>query len=316
MDQEPVCPTRPLVSVVVPCFNHGRFLAEALESLLAQTYEHIEIVVVDDGSTDDTPAVAARFALRVRYVRQENRGLAAARNAGLAASGGELLNFLDADDYHEPDAIERMVAAATADPGADVFHGRHRCVDRDRNPLTSYPVAELSRDAFHQLLVKNRMICHSVLVRRRALVGAGGFDEQLRALEDWDCWLRLAAGGCRFVAVAAAVAVYRRYPGTMSRGYDRMKEAYGQVLRRARTVHPDCAKCRRLIRVSQRTFHLGAFGSILLPNARLLWSTGHRWSALRGLWAAAAADPGALGGMMRYPFAVAAELLQRLPGTR
>src|SRR5215203_3209221 len=113
----------PLVSVIIPCYNQGAFLAESVQSALSQTYPCVEIVVVNDGSTDDTEAVAARFP-EVRCVTQENRGLAGARNRGLAESRGDLLIFLDADDRLLPGAIDTGVRVLSQDSAAAFAAGR------------------------------------------------------------------------------------------------------------------------------------------------------------------------------------------------
>src|SRR5690606_15764736 len=120
----------PLVSIVIPCYNHARFLGEAIESALGQTYPRVEVVVVDDGSTDDTAAVVVRYPA-VRYVRQANAGLAAARNAGLRASTGELLVFLDADDRLTPGALEEGLRCLRARPECAFVYGAYRWIEAD-----------------------------------------------------------------------------------------------------------------------------------------------------------------------------------------
>jgi glycosyltransferase involved in cell wall biosynthesis len=114
----------PLVSVIIPCYRQGHLLPEALESVLAQTYPAVEAVVVNDGSPDDTDEVVHRYLPRVRYVRQQNRGLPAARNAGIRASSGQYLLFLDADDLLYPKAVEWLVEAASRPDG--LSHARPR----------------------------------------------------------------------------------------------------------------------------------------------------------------------------------------------
>lgn len=144
------------VSVVVPAYNYGRFLAGALDSVLAQTVRPHEVIVVDDGSTDDTPAVAARFAGRVAYVRQANAGVSAARNNGIGRATGDWLAFLDADDEWEPDFLERVRPVCLADPrpavvftdfrtfGAESAVHRPSASFRDWNPDTDLLVPTVS----------------------------------------------------------------------------------------------------------------------------------------------------------------------------
>src|SRR5688500_1326709 len=115
-----VIPAR--VSVIIPCYTHGLYLGDAIESVLRQSWSNLEVIVVDDGSEDDTAAVAARYS-GVRYIRQRNQGLAAARNAGAAASSGDFLIFLDADDRLAPGAIEAGMRCFTENPGSGLVYG-------------------------------------------------------------------------------------------------------------------------------------------------------------------------------------------------
>ena len=137
-------PHRTLISVVIPCYNQGHFLDEAVNSAVSTVYQ-VEVIVVDDGSTDETPAVAARCG-GVRYVRQENRGLAAARNRGLETATGDLVIFLDADDRLMPGGIDVGARALAANPGCAMAYGRCVMMGPDgtvwphRSSGASYPV--------------------------------------------------------------------------------------------------------------------------------------------------------------------------------
>jgi glycosyltransferase involved in cell wall biosynthesis len=180
-----------LISVIIPCFNHARFLGEAIESVLGQTYRCVE-VVVDDGSTDETATVAARYPT-ARYVRQAHQGLAAARNTGIAHSAGEYLAFVDADDRLLPDALA-IGREWLRDHPDDAFvsgHYRFRYGDEIRLAERKHPAHP---NAYRVLLQCNYITMHgAVLYRRGAVVAVGGFDQSLRACEDYDLYLRLAA---------------------------------------------------------------------------------------------------------------------------
>lgn len=182
----------PGVAVVIPAYNAGPFLAQALSSLEQQTLPPDEVVVVDDGSTDDTVAVAEAHGANV--VRQRQRGPGAARNSGIAATTAPWIAFLDADDLFLPDKLERQVAHARAHGLSavccDAFVLRDGRDAGRKNARKRVP-AELS---FARLIQSNPVICSSVLVEREAVAQAGGFDEdpQLIATEDFDLWLRLA----------------------------------------------------------------------------------------------------------------------------
>src|SRR5215208_7628052 len=135
----------PLVSVVIPCYNQAHFLGEAIESVLAQSYPYFEIIVVDDGSPDDTSEVAARYP-EVRLVRQENQGVSGARNSGFARSEGEYVVFLDADDRLLPEALEAHLEHLEAHPECAFVSGRYKFMADGGSPLSERPSPIISKD--------------------------------------------------------------------------------------------------------------------------------------------------------------------------
>ena len=183
----------PAVSVIIPNYNHTRFIRAAIDSALAQTCQPREVIVVDDGSTDDSRAVVAEYGDRVRYIWQENQGLAGARNTGIRAAQGDLIGLLDADDIWYAHYLERMVALAERHPAAAVFYGAARGIDTEGNPLPQLfggPVLPAG-EIYQTLLRANFIIPSTVTFRRSVIVTAGLFDQELRSCEDWDLWLRL-----------------------------------------------------------------------------------------------------------------------------
>jgi glycosyltransferase involved in cell wall biosynthesis len=230
----------PLVSVVVTCFNQADFLAEAIESVLAQSYPRLEVLVVDDGSTDATASVAARHA--VRYLWQPNAGLSAARNTGIAHTEGELLVFLDSDDRLLPDAVAAGVGCHREHDGCGLVYGSYAYIDvagrRIAAPVRRRPVA----DPYAALLRKNHIGMHAtVTYRRSALDEVGHFDATLSACEDHDVYLKIARRR-RIMCHDVLVAEYRRHAANMSNDPARMLAAALAVLRRqeaAARVQPD-----------------------------------------------------------------------------
>jgi hypothetical protein len=216
----------PIVSLIIPAYNQGHYLAEAIASALAQSVTDLEVVVVDDGSTDDTPTIAQGFAdERVRYLRQENQGLAGARNSGLSVATAPLIGFLDSDDALLPDALARHCAALEADGSAGMSVGAVELMDaggRRIERLSAPPPTITLAD----LAMGNRFAPHSLLVRRDWLDRAGGFDASLRACEDWDLWLRLVYAGCRIRTMPSqTVARYRVHGAQMTQQSERMRTA-------------------------------------------------------------------------------------------
>jgi glycosyltransferase involved in cell wall biosynthesis len=224
--------TLPRVSIVVPCYGQAHFLSDALDSARAQTHEPIEIVVVDDGSPDDVAAVVARYP-GVRLIRQTNRGLAAARNAGLQASTGSFVTFLDADDLLYPDAVARGLASLDGREDCAFAAGMWR-MRAEGGALQAGRRRTPSGSAYEEMLRGNFIVMHgAVLYRREALVSVGGFRAELPSCEDYDMYLRLL----RRWDVALhddTVAEYRRHEHNMTRSARRMLHGFVPALRAQR----------------------------------------------------------------------------------
>ncbi|MBI5896658.1 MAG: glycosyltransferase family 2 protein [Desulfobacterales bacterium] len=167
----------PLVSVVVPTFNRAGEVAQAIDSVLAQTYPHWELIVVDDGSQDDTPRGLAAYGPRIRTIRQENRGVSAARNRGILAAGGQFIALLDSDDYWLPDKLAAQIACFQRHPALMLCQTEEIWIRNGRRVNPKLPLCLISPSA--------------VMLRRSLLDEVGLFDETLPACEDYDLWLRI-----------------------------------------------------------------------------------------------------------------------------
>jgi glycosyltransferase involved in cell wall biosynthesis len=207
------------VSVVIPTFNCGAFLAVALRSVLAQTFSDVEILVVDDGSTDDTAERLRPFRERIHFAQQDRLGPAAARNRGILNARGRYIAFLDADDLWLPDKLFRQVALLDRQPHVVLSYTDYR---RGPSPetdgaaqLESYAY-RASGDVFPNLFRQNFIHTSTVLVRRDALACSGLFDPSLRGSEDLELWLRLARTG-PFACVAEVLAGVRRHENNTTR---------------------------------------------------------------------------------------------------
>jgi glycosyltransferase involved in cell wall biosynthesis/SAM-dependent methyltransferase len=221
--------------VVTTCnsstYNHARFLAEAIESVLAQTVPAEEIIVVDDGSTDEPAAVIGRYP-GVKLLRQENAGLAAARNTGLAAASKRYIAFLEAADRLRPRMLEVTLAQFQRCPECALVYGAYDHIDERGATTRSIPVRLPGGDAYSEFLAANLTGMHgTVLYRRDRLHEAGGFDPSLRAAEDYDVFLRLSSNH-PVVATTESVAEYRQNGTSMSNDLPDMLEQVLTVLRR------------------------------------------------------------------------------------
>lgn len=182
------------VSVIITCYNQARFLGEAIESAFAQSYPNVEIIVVDDGSSDAPGKVAARYSA-VKFIRQENQGVAAARNNGLRESRGRYIVFLDGDDRLRPQALELGVAYLTAHPNCAFVSGGYRLIGADGAPLPTEPQRCATGELYLQLLRSAYIwTTGAVLFRHSALASAGGFNTSLSiaGCDDHELYLRLA----------------------------------------------------------------------------------------------------------------------------
>lgn len=210
------------VSIIIPCFNGSRFLAEAIESALAQTYPAKEVIVVDDGSTDDSPDIMAGYDRRIRVVRQTNAGLPTARNAGIAVATGDAFAFLDADDWWTPDFLARMVAAQEQ-TGAGIAYCGWQNVGLPGPMGRPYipPDYESMPDKIEKLIEAVGWPVHAALTRREVLYGAGLFNPSLKSCEDFALWIRAATGN-PLVLVPEVMAFYRFHGNQMTSNRSRI----------------------------------------------------------------------------------------------
>lgn len=219
------------VAVVITTYNHANFLGDAISSVLRQTRPADEIIVVDDGSTDNPAAVVGRFP-GVRLIQQKNLGSPAARNRGLRSCTTSRLVFLDADDRLLPEALEKGIACARARPDCAFVYGGHRWISEDGQPETQIRFNAIGDDAHLAFLGGNPVgMLATVLYRRDYLIGEGGFDENLRYCDDHDLFLRLA----RKYPIAchpAIVAEYRQHSHNISSNAVKMLEMVLAVLNR------------------------------------------------------------------------------------
>jgi len=184
---------KPLVSAIIPTFNRAWALGRAIDSVLAQAYRPLELIVVDDGSTDETPRLLAPLAAQglIRAIRQPNRGVSAARNAGLAAARGSLVAFLDSDDEWLPGKIEAQVEFLEGRPEEVLVQTQERWIRGGRRVNPGRRHRKLAGDIFIPSLKLCLISPSAVMLRRRLFEETGGFDEDLPAAEDYDLWLRV-----------------------------------------------------------------------------------------------------------------------------
>ncbi len=235
------------ISVVIPVYNGANHIAEAIQSALDQTVLPDEIIVVDDGSTDDTLSVLAQFGSTIRIIRQKNKGNAAARNTGVLTARGTWIAVLDADDVWEPQKLETQLKH-TSD--ADIIYtnvrnfGEAGYVSEITFGQNEMPSGEVLTE-----LLRDNFIAHSSVLMRRSIVeSVGGYDESLLACCDWDLWLRLAMRGARVRAVEEPLTRYRWRPDSTSKKFRLSCRNRLRVLKKAFSTLPATRENKKLHR--------------------------------------------------------------------
>jgi len=182
----------PRVSVIIPTYNRSWCLSAAIDSILSQTFQNMELIVVDDGSTDETPALLSRYGSRLRCLRQTNQGVSAARNNGIQAASGALIAFLDSDDTWQPEKLARQVAFFNRQPAAKICQTEETWIRRGVRVNPKRRHRKPSGWIFEASLALCLVSPSAVMMRRELLEEIGGFDESLPACEDYDLWLRIS----------------------------------------------------------------------------------------------------------------------------
>lgn len=189
--------TLPLVSIIVPTYNSEKFILESVNSAINQTYTNIEIIIIDDGSTDNTETVAQQFPDSIRYIKQTNSGPSAARNHGLRESRGNYIAFLDVDDAWEPAKIEKQVSFFENNKNLMILAtGYIRC-DTNLKPVETVALKPTSEGIipFKSLLERNKLLTSTIMIKKEGVNTCGFFNEKIQFGEDWDYWVRLAQLG-------------------------------------------------------------------------------------------------------------------------
>lgn len=244
----------PLVTVVMPLYNSAATVRASLESVLAQTHRHLEILVVDDGSTDEGVAICRGYDdPRIRIVQQRNRGLAGARNTGIRQARGVILAFLDSDDLWLPQKIERHVEHLRSAPEVGVSYSRSAFIDAEGRPLGIYQTPPLHAITPKLILCRNPISNGSCVVMRREVLDgirfeanlygnteSYWFDDSFRQSEDIECWLRIALQtDWRIEGIAEPLTLYRVSSGGLSANVEKQFASWQRVLDKTASYAPE-----------------------------------------------------------------------------
>ena len=292
-------------AVLMPCYNNGAYVAEAIRSVLAQTKPADEIVVVDDGSTDDSARIIATFGQAVRVIRQPNAGRAAAMNRALAETNCELIAIIDADDLWRPELLERNVAVLI-DHDAVMAYCLGTLCDQTGNLLDRQYGIPMTGDVTRCMLTDNHVFGGGPVLRRQVALDAGGYDGRFWPCDDYHLWLRMAARG-KIVYQPQPLALYRMHAGQVSSqrarmarqklaakldflaNHPRIKEVLGPSFVRQATEgrflhasvdqfrHGDVSAAEEMIREYVRRYPLRWRGWVQFAKTKLPWRLGKYW---------------------------------------
>ena len=232
---------QPLISVVIPCFNLQATLHETLDSVLGQTWRNIEVIAVDDSSTDRTPAILAAYATRdqrVRVIRQANAGCGASRNTGIAPARGSYIGLIDADDLWVPGYLAAHMQRFAADRQLGVSFTRIRYIEHDGAPTSETTRPKLRGITPEDILQDNPAGCAMLVARRAVFDEVGLFNAKLRRAEDQEWLFRVALTGWKIEGIDEALADYRNSPMGLSADLEAQFKAYLDVLEHVRAIAP------------------------------------------------------------------------------
>jgi glycosyltransferase involved in cell wall biosynthesis len=211
----------PRVSVIIPTYNNARLVTQAVESALAQTYADVEVIVADDGSTDNTQAILAGYGMKIKIIHQENGGPATARNSGFRASRGDYLLFLDSDDLIPPDKLKLQVSFLETQPDFGLVYSAWQQINEDGTRVLGEVRPNKQGQVLKEILRRDLFFFPgAAVIRRECLEQVGPFDESLYGCEDADMWLRLARAGYAFGYIDLPLFQYRFHAGSITGNVD------------------------------------------------------------------------------------------------
>ncbi len=276
----------PAVSVIMPAFNVAQYLHDAAESALRQTFADLELIIVDDGSTDGTGEIAEEIRLRdprrVRVLTQPNAGLPGARNSAMRVATGEYFALLDSDDLWEPDFLASQMAIFQDSSGVDLVTGNALFLGSRLDGRLVRPCPDLRPDiTLERIIADEEAVFVMTVFRRRVYDTIGGFDASLRTNEDYDYWLRAAAAGFRFARNPLPLARYRRRDDSLSASEVRMIAGILKVYDKARSYCADGTPARQVLNAQIARFE----AELEIAHARHALARGDHAAAARALTA-------------------------------
>ena len=285
----------PRVSAIIPAYNAAWCIGRAIDSVLAQTYRNVELIVVDDGSQDDTAAILAGYGDLIRVITKPNGGLSSARNAGIQAAAGDYVAFLDADDWWHPDKLVRQVGLMERRPELVFCSTRTSVQTPDGAPLPDWCCARDNPSTLAAIFGTHALVAgsgSSVMARQAALKQAGGFDTSLRSLEDIDMWMRLATLG-EYDCLDEPLTTIVKRADSMSGNLDVMRASAIAVMKKNRQLLPPALR---------NGYWRAAYAGMLADYAKWEYRRGRTWLAaahlIQAMWLAPRQHGRLLAGLL------------------
>lgn len=271
--------SNPLVTVITPTYNREKYLPEAIDGVLEQTFGNFELIVVDDGSTDNSSEILAAYNAkddRVRTFQQENQGQSIARNRGLAEARGKFICFLDSDNYWPAEKLQQQIDLFEKHPSADVIYGDTITINEEGRELTRHNMTRYSGHIAKWMLRDNCVSMNTAMARRKCFDQMGGMSGQRRVADDYDLWLKFSAR-YQFLYVPEFWAYYRVMEDQISSDKTARFDSNEAIIHNFRTNYPDA--------VTETEFDAG-FAVFHVRKARYLASVGRKKEAFGELYKA------------------------------
>ncbi len=236
----------PNVSIVIPAYNAMKYLPETIDSVLNQTYNDFEVLIINDGSSDHIVQWVSQLVdPRVKLISQTNQGVTVARNKGIACAQGEYIAFLDADDLWEPTILEKQVRCLEDNPAVGLVHTWMTIIDEQSKLTGKVMTSNAEGDAWKQVVELNTVPCSSVMVRRCCFETVGVFDQNLRNIDDWDMWIRIAAR-YPFAVIKEPLMRYRQHLNNMTKNWKEVEQSSQIIIETAfRSAPPELLYLKR-----------------------------------------------------------------------
>jgi len=268
----------PKVSVIIPTYNRGHYIAQAIDSVLKQSFQDFEIIVIDDGSTDNTQEVLKKFEGKINSIRQKNQGISRTRNRAIEESMGEYIAFLDSDDYWTPEKLELQVNILNSNPKVGIVYARMPIINEHGEKIGMKPAGVSGRNFKELLEVWGDLPTSTIMTRRECFHQVGLFDTSLATMEDIDMWIRIAKHFDLYEIENKVLAYYRRHEKQETTNKIKVYDGLVRIYTKIYTTYPEAPKKLMIQRIVENQYTLAKENYVegYYKNA-----FNHAWTAIR-----------------------------------